>query len=113
MDPLTDMYDVPFDNMLEVGNFSDKDLYNLIITNKKNSKRVLDFYKRTNKNKFNYLLLYAVKEGNADIVELLINAGADINNIENDILLYAVKKGYTDVVELLINAGADVNKGRK
>ncbi len=53
---------------------------------------------------------------NREIVELLIQAGADVNNVGTSgtaPLLDAAFKGYTDVVKLLIDNGADINHVNK
>ncbi len=57
-------------------------------------------------------IFHAVAMGMADIVELLINAGADVNDVDDmggTPIFYAAIMGMTEIVELLINAGADVN----
>jgi ankyrin repeat protein len=50
----------------------------------------------------------AAREGHTDIVALLIEAGADVNDGS---LERAAREGHTDIVALLIEAGADVNQG--
>ena len=56
------------------------------------------------------LLEAAVRNGNVEIVKLLIGAGADVNtgSIE-PLLVLAVKYGHTEILKALIDAGADVN----
>ena len=55
----------------------------------------------------------AAKDGDAELVKLLIDAGTDVNKAnanEWTPLCTAAANGRTDCVKLLINAGADVNK---
>ena len=57
-------------------------------------------------------IFQAVAMGMANIVELLINAGADVNAVDDlggTPIFYAATIRLADIVELLINAGADVN----
>lgn len=57
-------------------------------------------------------LFQAVKNGHKEVVEMLINAGADIDKQDtygNTALLQAAYKGYKEIVELLLEKGADVN----
>jgi ankyrin repeat protein len=54
-------------------------------------------------------LWIAAKAGHADVVALLIEAGADVNRFSP--LASAAETGHTDMVALLIEAGADVNRG--
>ena len=55
--------------------------------------------------------MYACKYGWRDVVELLIDKGADFNlklfkKKKNRRLFYDAKKGYTDLAKLLIKKGA-------
>ena len=59
-------------------------------------------------------LMYAAWSGDAEMVELLINAGADVNirakhSKDETALMVVSEAGHADVVELLIDAGADVD----
>lgn len=59
-------------------------------------------------------LMYAAWAGDAEMVELLINAGADVNirakhSKDETALMVASEAGHPEIVELLIDAGADVN----
>jgi uncharacterized protein len=57
-------------------------------------------------------LLYAVREGHADIAELLLDAGASIEKPDADgvtPLLMAVLNGHVVLAQKLINRGANVN----
>ncbi len=60
----------------------------------------------------NTLLIISILQNNIDIIELLINKGADVN-IENrhgeTPLLLAVYEEDIDIVELLIDTGAGIN----
>ena len=55
----------------------------------------------------------AAARGHADVVKLLIDAGADLNkgDMHNNTPLHlAAARGHADVVKLLIDAGADLSK---
>ena len=56
----------------------------------------------------------AIGQGNAKLVQILIQAGANVNDahLEGDgvpPLLFATQRGHEEIVRLLIDAGADVN----
>jgi ankyrin repeat protein len=58
-------------------------------------------------------LLWAAAEGHAEVVEELINAGADFKSALSSgftPLLFAVRNGHIEVVKTLLNAGVDVNE---
>jgi ankyrin repeat protein len=58
------------------------------------------------------LLMDAAQRGRGDLVELLLNAGAEINarsHSGSTALMIAAEYGRKDMVELLLNAGADVH----
>src|SRR5581483_2432582 len=58
-------------------------------------------------------LMWAAQQGHADIVELLLNAGADVNKQNNNgdtALIFATDKGHTAIAELLLKARANINK---
>jgi ankyrin repeat protein len=58
------------------------------------------------------LLTVAAKNGDKPMVELLLNAGADVNakNYSNEVaLMYAALYGHKEIVELLLAKNADVN----
>ena len=64
--------------------------------------------------KFGYTaLVTAASRGRADIVKVLLDAGADVNLLDgavgNAALHYAASDGHTGVVKMLLEAGADVN----
>jgi hypothetical protein len=55
-------------------------------------------------------LIYAANKGHIKIVELLLNAGADVNSqtdIGSTALIGAASDGHIETVQLLINAGAN------
>jgi ankyrin repeat protein len=55
--------------------------------------------------------MYASINGHKDVVEFLINKGADIKAKSNEgttALICAARYGYKDIVEILINKGADI-----
>ena len=58
-------------------------------------------------------LMVASKNGHKEIVELLVNAGADVNfknNLHETALMFACqKKDNIEIVKILVNAGANVN----
>jgi ankyrin repeat protein len=56
-------------------------------------------------------LILAAKEGNAEIVELLLQNGSDVNHksIFETALMQAVSQGYKSVVKILLENKADVN----
>ena len=58
-------------------------------------------------------LMWAAAEGHADVVQALIDAGADFRTrVPSGFtpLLFAVREGRIDVVRVLLKAGADVNE---
>ena len=58
-------------------------------------------------------LMWAAAEGHADVVQALIDAGADFRTrLPSGFtpLLFAVREGRIDVVRVLLKAGADVNE---
>jgi len=58
-------------------------------------------------------LMWAAAEGYADVVQTLVEVGADIHTRLSSgftPLLFAVREGRTDVVRVLLKAGADVNE---
>jgi ankyrin repeat protein len=57
-------------------------------------------------------LLYAARDGRADIVRMLLDSGAEINQRDaNEItpLIIAITNNHPDVARLLIDRGADIN----
>jgi ankyrin repeat protein len=58
-------------------------------------------------------LIIAVRTGNTATVNLLLEAGADVNRREvgngNTALMYAANSGFADLVERLLASGADVD----
>ncbi len=52
---------------------------------------------------------YAIRKGNYQIVEILVNAGADIKSKlnNNDLLAFAVEAGNPKTIKILIKAGLD------
>ena len=58
------------------------------------------------------LLTTAAKNGNKEIVELLIANGADVNEKNGSgetALMYAASAGHKEIVELLLSKNADIN----
>jgi ankyrin repeat protein len=59
------------------------------------------------------LLILAVKGGHKEVVELLLNRGADVNKPNKDgytPLILAAARGHTEIVKLLLDHKADVNE---
>ena len=58
-------------------------------------------------------LMYAVMRNHIEVVDLLLDAGADVNaKIKSSgatALMYATMHGYTEVMRLLLNAEADLD----
>ena len=57
-------------------------------------------------------ILDACKEGNKELVELLLKDGEDVEAMggyDETILMIACERGYKEIVELLLTYGADVN----
>ena len=57
-------------------------------------------------------LIYSSKNGDLDIVKLLLKSGADVNrqnNSGNTALVLASNSGHDKTVKMLVAAGADVN----
>jgi uncharacterized protein len=54
-----------------------------------------------------------VRRGRKEIIQLLLNAGAEVNNRNRDkgttALIEAAAIGYEDIVQILLERGADVN----
>ena len=48
--------------------------------------------------------------GHAEVVKLLIKAGADVTAKDNDPICLAIENGHAEVVKLLIKAGAGKEK---
>ena len=66
----------------------------------------------TNKQQKQRALCYAIMEGHSSVVKVLIEAGADVNEHDEDgitLLMDAALKGQDQVVHTLIRAGADVH----
>lgn len=57
-------------------------------------------------------LIKNIKQGNTEIVKLLLEAGADVNAKDiygNTALMYSSEYGYTEIVKLLLEAGSEVD----
>lgn len=65
-------------------------------------------------NQKGHLLQDVIKNGHTDLIQGMLNAGADVNSPAaaghgRSALQRAAEKGYTDIVTLLLSYGADVN----
>jgi ankyrin repeat protein len=61
----------------------------------------------------NAALRFACVSGNADVVRLLLQMGADPNGrdeVHNTCLSNAIRQGHADVVEVLLEEGADTTQ---
>ena len=68
-------------------------------------------YKLSGRNFPQTPLMCAAEKGEREMVQTLLNAGADVNAdtlLEDSPLMYAAKNGHTEVVKVLLQAGADV-----
>ncbi len=57
-------------------------------------------------------LINAARRGQAARVQVLLDAGADVNardSVSFTALIFAAEKGHTNIVHILLDAGADVN----
>lgn len=65
----------------------------------------------------NKKLLKAAQENKINLVQELLDAGANINALDDELehtpLILAVSFNYEDIIKLLINRGADINAGNK
>lgn len=56
------------------------------------------------------ILLYAVEEGDIDIVQFLLENGANLqNSVGNTALIQASEHGYFDILRYLLEYGTDPN----
>jgi len=60
-----------------------------------------------------FILSYAYTAGLYDIVELLLDAGADVNALHSDVLEQAIRKGDIRYVVRFVELGADINDTSK
>ena len=56
-----------------------------------------------------YALRWASKNGNAEVVSLLLNVGANVHARDDYALRWASEKGHVEVVSLLLDDGANVH----
>ncbi len=93
----------------------DKNNYGLTpleLANNKNNAEIVNLFV-CYKDKHHYTLLHhAAKDNNANLVDLLLDRGSDVNakgSFDNTPLYLAAINGHLNVVEKLIEKGADVN----
>ena len=58
-----------------------------------------------------FVLLYACKYGEKELVEILIKKGVDVNADNDAALIEASSNSHVEVVEVLLKHGADVHAG--
>ena len=61
-------------------------------------------------------LIWAAYQGHAEVVELLLMKGANVNARDKDgttALMCAARRGYIEITELLLNYGINVNAKNK
>ena len=64
----------------------------------------------------NTALIWAAMEGHVSCVEVLVQAGANLNtqnNYRETALIFAAKNGHVSCLELLVQAGANLNTQTK
>jgi len=78
----------------------------------KSREQIISDLKKLSNEEKNQLLINAARNGQKDVVELLVKARADVNAKSNNgrsALMHAAWNGHKNVIELLLNVGADVN----
>lgn len=80
-----------------------------------NNSKLVNMFGKDYINVLNYPILAAAYTGNTDIVNMLINRGADINlnHVGNTPLVVASREGHYNVVDILIKKGANIEYGYK
>ena len=74
-----------------------------------NNIELLIFLLENNSITNNQALIYASKNGHLDVVEYLVDHGANLNVEDDNSLQWASSKGHLKVVEYLVDHGANVN----
>lgn len=57
-----------------------------------------------------YALQGAAEDGHKEVVQILLDAGADPNEESRYPLVRAVQKGHKEIVQILLNAGAEIDR---
>ena len=65
-------------------------------------------YKILKNIKKNKELIWAASHGHIEVVELLLDRGANIHVNNDDALIWAARNGHIEVVKLLLDSGADI-----
>ena len=57
-------------------------------------------------------LILATNNGHAEVVKMLLEAGANLNGANDTVLMFAADDGYVEIIKMLLVAGANPNAAR-